>query len=99
MVNKFDQKEILHRRNSKNMDKKKFKQALASTNWNEALASYCNDPIIFLEILWKMVNYILDKYAPLIVCSFNAPLTQITKKILKTYSKHWLKAFWHQQQK
>ena len=40
-----------------------------------------------------MVNYILDKYAPLIVCSFNAPLTQITKKILKTYSKHWLKAF------
>ena len=32
MVNKFDQKEILHRRNSKNMDKKKFKQALARTN-------------------------------------------------------------------
>ena len=38
-----------------------------------------------------MVNSILYKYAPLTVCSVNAPLTQITKKIQKTYSKPWLK--------
>ena len=32
MVKNFDQKEELHRRNFKNMDKEEFREALASTN-------------------------------------------------------------------
>lgn len=59
MVKTFDQKEVLHRRNLKNMDKEKFKEALASTNLNEVLATYCNDPNIPLGLLLGQV------------CSFN----------------------------
>ena len=32
MVKNFDQKEELHRRNFKNMDKEEFREALESTN-------------------------------------------------------------------
>ena len=51
MVKTFDQKEVLHRRNLKNMDKEKLKEALASTNLNEVLATYCNDPNIPFGLL------------------------------------------------
>ena len=59
MVKTFDQKEVLHRRNFKNMYKEKIKEALASTNLNEVLATYCNDPNISLGLLFRQV------------CSFN----------------------------
>lgn len=51
MVKTFDQKEVLHRRNLKNMDKEKLKEALASTNLNEVLATYSNDPSISFGLL------------------------------------------------
>lgn len=51
MVKTFDQKEVLHRRNLKNMDKEKLKEALASTNLNEVLATYSNDPSIPFGLL------------------------------------------------
>ena len=37
MVNNFDQKEVLHGRNFKNMDKEKFKEAFTSTKLNAIL--------------------------------------------------------------
>ena len=78
MVNNFDQKQVIHRGNFKNMNQEKFKEALASTSWNEILATYRNGSNISLGLLLKMRNSILYKYAP---------VSQITKKIQKTYSK------------
>ena len=43
MANNFHEKELLHGGNFKSMDKEKFKGALAKNNWNEVLATYCND--------------------------------------------------------
>ena len=63
------------------MDKEKLKEALARTDWNEVLATDCNDSSISLDLLLKKVNSTLGKYAP---------LTRITKKMQKTYSKPWL---------
>ena len=71
MVNDLDQKELPHRKKIQ-----KHKETLANTNWNEVLATYCNDPNISLGLLLKMVNSILDKLTP---------LTRITKKMQKTY--------------
>ena len=63
------------------MVKEKSKEALASTNWNELLATYCNDLNISLRLLLKTVNAILGKYAP---------LTPIIQKMQKIHSKAWL---------
>ena len=57
VINNFDQKEELHRRNFKKMDNEKFKEALKST--------YCNDPNISLPLLLRTVNFYFCKYAPL----------------------------------
>lgn len=54
------------------MNKEKFKEVLPSNNWDEILATYCNDSNVFLCLLLKTVNSMLDKYAPLI---------QITRKM------------------
>lgn len=43
------------------MEKEKFKEVLESANWNEVLATYCNDPNISLFFLFKTVNFILEK--------------------------------------
>ena len=59
MGNNFDQNIVLHRKNFKNMDEEKFKEALATANLNEVLATYCNDPNISLDLLFRQV------------CSFN----------------------------
>ena len=70
------------------MVKEKSKEALASTNWNELLATNCNDLNISLRLLLKTVNAILGKYAP---------LTPIIQKMQKTHSKAWLtKGIWRQ---
>ena len=43
VINNFNQKEKLHGRNFKSMDKEKFKEALESSYWNEILVTYSND--------------------------------------------------------
>ena len=64
MVNKFDQNDVLHKQNFKNMKlsqgERSSKEACASANFNEVLAFYCNNPNISLGLLSRQV------------CSFNS---------------------------
>ena len=69
-----------YKRNYKNVDVKKFKDELQSIDWTTALANNNNDVNQSLENFLNITNSPLERYAP---------LTQVTKKDMKTQSKPW----------
>ena len=68
-----------YKRNYKNVDIKKFKDELQSIDWTAALANN-NNVNQSLENFLNITNSIIERYAP---------LTQATKKDMKTQSKPW----------
>ena len=62
MVNNFDQNDELNRRNLKNIDNEKFKEALTSTNFKQVLPFYCSNPNISLGLLFRKVCYFNSNY-------------------------------------
>ena len=70
-----------YKRNYKNIDIKKFKDELQSIDWTTALANNNNDVNQSLENFLNITNSPLERYAP---------LTQVTKKDMKTQPKSWI---------
>ena len=68
-----------YKRNYKNVVIKKFKDELQSIDWTTALANN-NNVNQSLENFLNITNSLIERYAP---------LTQVTKKDMKTQSKPW----------
>ena len=50
LIDQKNFKKDIHIKHFKNLDKIKFKEELENIDWNQLLASYCNDPNISLDI-------------------------------------------------